>query len=164
MSNENLKQFYMQGLQALKVAGQRGHEAASETLGAVTSPELKQLVQQDTEMTQRHAKQLDELLQKAGGQAGPMENPIIEGIQAGAKHIRGAAKDDMTRDAGIVDSAQIALHYYIAAYGSLAAHAKTLGMSDAAGVLKGMADECKQQDQKFTELAERAVNPQSKAA
>lgn len=164
MSDENLKQFYMQGLQALKVAGQRGHEAASETLGAVTSPELKGLVQQDTEMTQRHAKQLDELLQKAGGQAGDMENPIIEGIQAGAKHIRGAAKDDATRDAGIVDSAQIALHYYIAAYGSLAAHAKTLGMSDAAAVLKGMADECKQQDERFTELAERAVNPQSKAA
>ncbi len=164
MSNENLKQFYMQGLQALKVAGQKGHEAASETLGKVTSPELKQLVQQDTEMTQRHAKQLDELLQKAGGQAGNMDNPIIEGIQAGAKKIREAAKDEMTRDAGIVDSAQIALHYYIAAYGSLAAHAKTLEMSDAAGVLKGMVEECKQQDQKLTELAERAVNPQAKAA
>ena len=157
MSNENLKQFHMQGLQALKVAGQKGHEAASETLGAVTSPELKQLVQQDTEMTQRHAKQLDELLQKAGGQPGSIQNPIIEGIQAGAKQIREAAKDEVTRDAGIIASAQVALHYYIAAYGSLAAHAKTLGMSDAAG-------ECTQQDQKCTALAERAVNPQSKAA
>jgi len=46
----------------------------------------------------------------------------------------------------------------------LAVHAKTLGMSDAAAVLKEMADKCKQQDQKFTEPAERAVNPQSKAA
>ncbi len=164
MANENLKQFYMQGLQALKVAGQKGHEAASATLGVVTSPELKQLVQQDTEMTQQHAKQLGELLQKAGGQAGNIDNPIIEGIQAGAKQIRAAAKDDATRDAGIVDSAQIALHYYIAAYGSLAAHAKMLEMSDAAGMLKAMAEECKQQDQKFTDLAKRAVNPQSKAA
>ena len=164
MANENLKQFYMQGLQALKVAGQKGHDAASATLGAVTSPELKQLVQQDIEMTQQHAKQLDELLRKAGGQAGNTDNPIIEGIQAGAKKIREAAKDDTTRDAAIVTSAQVALHYYIAAYGSLAAHAKTLEMTDAAGVPKGMAEQCKQQDQKFTDLAERAVNPQSKAA
>lgn len=50
-------------MQGLKVAGQKGREAASETLGAVTSPELKRLAQQ-------HAKQLDELLQEAGGQAG----------------------------------------------------------------------------------------------
>ncbi len=57
-------------MQGLKVAGQKGREAASETLGAVTSPELKRLAQQDAEMTQQHAKQLDELLQEAGGQAG----------------------------------------------------------------------------------------------
>ncbi len=121
-------------------------------------------MQQDIEMTQQHAKQLDELLQKAGGQAGSMKNPIIEGIQARAKQIRQAAKDDATRDAGIVASAQITLHYYITAYGSLAAHAKTLEMSGAAGMLKSMAEECKQQDQKSTVSAERAVNPQSKAA
>ncbi len=67
MAEQMLKDFFMQGLQALQVAGQKGYEAASETLGAVTSSELKQLVQQDTDLTQRYAKQLNDLLQKAGG-------------------------------------------------------------------------------------------------
>lgn len=164
MSNENLKQFYVEGLQALRTAGQKGHEAASEIMQAATSPELRQLMQQGTDLAQQHANRLDSLLQQAGGQPGGHPNEIIEGIQAGARRIQQAAKDDAVRDAGIIDSAQIALHYHIAAYGSLAAHAKTLGLSNEAAQLKQMVDECKQQDERFTELAERAVNPQSKAA
>ncbi len=164
MANDNLKDFYVQGLQALHVAGQKGREAANETLGAITSPELKQMVQQDTDLLQQQSERLNDLLQKAGAQASGQQNAIIEGIQAGAKQIREAAKDDTTRDAGIVASGQIALHYYIAAFGSLAALAKTLGMNDAAGVLKQITDECKQRDQKYTDLAEQVINPQSKAA
>lgn len=162
--SENLKQFYVQGLQALQVAGQKGHEAANETMQAATSPELRQLMQQGTDLAQQHAGRLNSLLQQAGGQPSGQRNEIIEGIQAGAKRIREVAKDDAVRDAGIIDSAQIALHYYIAAYGSLAAHAKTLGMSGEAAQFKRMTDECKQQDERFTELAERAVNPRSQAA
>jgi len=37
-------------------------------------------------------------------------------------------------------------------------------MHEATGLLKQMTDECKQQDQKFTGLAEKAINPKSKAA
>ena len=164
MSNENLKQFYAEGLQALQEAGRKGHETASETRDAATSPELEQLLQQGADTAQQHAKRLDSLAQQAGGQSGGQRNEIMEGIQAGAKRIRQAAKDDAVRDAGIIDSAQIALHYHIAAYGSLAAHAKVLGMEGDAAQLKQMVDECKQHDERFTELAERAVNPQSKAA
>lgn len=164
ISDDNLKDFYVQGLQALHSAGEKGREGAQEALSAATSPELRQMVQQGTELAQRHADKVDGLLRQAGGQPNGRPNAVMEGIQSAAREIRQAAKDEATRDAGIIDSGQIALHYYVAAFGSLAAHAKTLGMGEAAATLKGMVEESKQMDQRYTELAERKVNPQAKAA
>ena len=62
------------------------------------------------------------------------------------------------RDASVIAAAQIALHYYIAAYGTLASNAKHLGKEEDARVLKQLTDESKQQDEKFTQLAQSFIN------
>ena len=158
MANDAYKQWYVQGLQALKSADDQGKEAASDTLKAVTAPELKQLVETGTKMADQNAQRLTSMLQKAGGNTGGMQNKIMEGIRAGNRQVVEAAKDPEVRDASIIAAAQIAMHYYVAAYGTLASTAKHLGMDEDARTLKQMTDEIKAQDERFTHLAEEMVN------
>lgn len=158
MANDAYKQWYLQGLQALKSADDQGKEAASDTLKAVTAPELKQLVETGTKMADQNAQRLMGMLQKAGGDAGGMQNKIMEGIRAGNRQVVEAAKDPEVRDSSIIAAAQIAMHYYVAAYGTLASTAKHLGMDEDARTLKQMTDEVKAQDERFTHLAEEMVN------
>ena len=78
---------------------------------------------------------------------------ILEEAEEGMKETEGAV-----RDAGIICSAQKVEHYEIASYGSLCAFANTLGMQDAAEVLRQTLDEEKEADEKLTQLAESTVN------
>lgn len=158
MANDNYKALYVQGLQALKSADDQGKEAASDTLKVVTAPELKQLVETGTKMAAQNAERIASMIEKAGGNPTGMTNKIMDGIRAGNRQIVEAAKDDDVRDASIIAAAQIALHYYIAAYGTLASTAKHLGMTDDAQAFKQMTDETKAQDERLTALAEQMAN------
>ena len=163
MANDAMRDLYVQGLQALHTAGQQGSQAAAAALEAASAPELKQELQQGSQLAQQHAQRLQQLLQMAGAPAQGAKNEIIEGIQAASKRIIESAQDPQTRDAGIIASGQIALHYHIAAFGTLAAYAKALGMTDAAQMLHQTIQEVKQQDERYTQLAEQMVNKQAAA-
>ncbi len=158
MSKQAYETWYVQGLQALKSAGKQGHEAAGDSLKAVKAPEVKRIVEEDTAMAERHAKTIDQLLRKTGDAGGEVPNKIMEGIRAGNRQVVEAANDDEVRDASVIAAAQIALHYHVAAYGTLATTAKHLGKEDDARMLKEMTDEAKRQDEKFSKLAKELVD------
>jgi ferritin-like metal-binding protein YciE len=71
--------------------------------------------------------------------------------------------EGVVRDAGIICSAQKVEHYEIASYGSLCAFANTLGLSDAAAVLKEIMDEEKEADEKLSQIAEASINAEALA-
>lgn len=158
MAKDAYKDWYVQGLQALKSAGDQGKEAAADALKSVTAPEVRQLVEGGSKMDEQNAERIASLLKKAGGDANGMPNTIMEGIRAGNRQVVEAAKDSEVRDASIIAAGQIAMHYYIAAFGTLAASAKHLGMNDDAQTLKQMTDAVKVQDERFTDVAERMAN------
>ena len=158
MANDAFKDWYVQGMQALKSADDQGREAAADTRKAVTAPELKRLVEAGSEMDEQHPQTIVSLLQKTGGNAAALPNKIMEGIRAGNRQVVEAAKDAEVHDASLIAAAQIAMHYCIAAYGTLAATAKYPGMNDDAETFKRMSDETKAQDERLTQLAERMVN------
>ena len=164
MANDIYKEWYVQGLQALKSAADQGKGDTSETSGMITSPELKEMMAASTKYLSQHADNIAQLLKKAGGDTSGMKNVIMEGIRAGAGQMTGAAKDPAVRDASIVAASQIAIHYYIAAYGTLASTAKHLGLTEDARMFKQMTDEMKDGDKRFTELAESMINKQAQAA
>jgi ferritin-like metal-binding protein YciE len=64
----------------------------------------------------------------------------------------------MTRDVGIIISAQKVEHYEIAAYGGLTQLARTMGLEDVAGILHQTLEEEKQTDMLLTEIAENDIN------
>ena len=163
MAQDAMRKLFVQGLQALHTSGEEGSKSAAANLAAASSPELKEALQDGSELAKRHAERIQQLFQMVGTQPGSTDNPILRGIQAVNERILDASDDAQTRDAGIIATGQIALHYHIAAFGTLGAHAKALNLTEAAGLLHQMVEDCKRMDERYTKIAERVVNPQAAA-
>ena len=164
MANEAYKDWYVQGLQALKSATEQDGEGPNEIVTMIQSPDLKEIMASSSKVLGQHAQKLTQLLQKAGGKSDGMDNVIMDGIRAGAGQMIQAAKDPAVRDASIVAASQITIHYFIAAYGTLASTARHLGLDDDAKVLKQMSDEMKDGDERLSDIAKGGVNKQAQAA
>ena len=158
MAEEAFKQWYVQGLQAVRTAADQGRAASGSEHARNAPPEIRELMEGGAKVFGRHAETLGGLLQKAGAAAGSAPNPFWDGIQKGSQHMIQAAQDAGVREASVVAAAQIATHYFIAAYGTLASNAKHLGLDEDARALKGLADEMKAADERMTQLAEDKFN------
>lgn len=157
-----LKQWYVQGLQALVSANEVGKKGAEEGTYQSKNEEVAKLAKSSADMQERHAQKISALLQKAGSAPNGRENPAMTGISKTINHMVDHA-DEQVKDAAMIAGGQLALHYYIAAYGSLASDAKHIGDDDTASQIKQMADEVKAQDEKYTACAENLVNEQAAA-
>jgi hypothetical protein len=69
--------------------------------------------------------------------------------------------DEPALDAGLIASGQRAEHYEMAAYGTLIAWARAMGLEDAADLLQETLDEEKAADEKLTALAEGGINQEA---
>jgi ferritin-like metal-binding protein YciE len=67
-------------------------------------------------------------------------------------------EDSSALDAGLLGGAQAVEHYEIARYGTLAAWAEQLGMTEAAQLLQQTLEEEKATDKALTQLAEAIIN------
>jgi ferritin-like metal-binding protein YciE len=83
---------------------------------------------------------------------------ILEAHYEVSRKIRQKAPDDMSRDLGIIAAGQLALHYWIAAFGTLGTYAASLGMSQTQQEMKTSLEEAKQADQQHTALAEKMLS------
>ena len=164
MADEAFKAWYMQGLQAVKTAADQGKAASASAHGQNMPPEIRELMEGGAKVFGKHAETLGQLLSKAGGSPGDMSNPFWDGIQKGSQQMIQAAQDSDVREASVVAAAQIATHYFTAAYGTLASNAKHLGLDEDAKALKGMSDEMKASDEQMTKLAEGKFNRQASAS
>lgn len=159
MADDNLKALVAQGLTAMKAGCDVAKKATQDIQDDASHPELKQALQQGSKTSEGWAQRIDQALQQAGGPKGDDSNPIMEAHYEVSKRIRGQAPDDMSRDLGIVASGQLALHYWIASFGTMRNYAEKLGMNDAAQGFAQSLDEAKQADQKQNELAEKLLQP-----
>ena len=156
MNEENLKQLVTQGLLALKAGGRVTAAANDETLGAITDPELKSVLTTGSDAVREWTARVDRALSEVGA-TGEGENPIIEAHVQVAKQIRDAAPDDQVRDLGIIAAGQLALHYWIASFGTLKAYAERLELTQTGQELGRSVDEAKQADDLHTQLAARIM-------
>ena len=154
-STEAVKSLLVDGLQAVQGASNVGRQATQQIQQAATHPELKQMLQRGSEVTEKWRQRIDQAVQTVGAQGGNQSNPITEAIQQVGEKINGKMQDETARDLGIIATGQIALHYHIASFGTLAAYAKMLGMQQVAQTMGECLQEAKQADEKYTELAQR---------
>jgi ferritin-like metal-binding protein YciE len=125
---------------------------------AATSEKLREGFEEHLEQTKGQVERLEQIfqimeLEPRGSKCEAMEGLIEEGGEILEEDL-----EDALRDAALIGAAQKVEHYEIASYGTLAAFARHMGLSEAEELLRETLEEEKQTDQKLTKLALSEVN------
>lgn len=125
---------------------------------ASTSPELRKAFEEHLQQTRQHVTRLEQAFAAIGKNPDTQDNDVFDEMAKGAEKKAKAIENPSLRDASLIASANQVEHYEIAIYGSLAAFAQQLGLSNAASTLQQTLQEEKQADAKLTQLAETSIN------
>ena len=156
MASDQLKSLISHGLAALKAGSKIAADATADIQRDAHDPKLKAALEEGNRTSQQWASRIDRALAEAGGE-GEQQNPVLEAHFQVSKKIRQQAKDDFSRDLGIIAAGQLALHYWIASFGTLRTYAAQAGLKQAEQDLQASLEEAKQADQQHTQLAEQMM-------
>lgn len=156
MSNDGLRQLIAQGLSAMKAGGDVVAIATDEISNDARHPALKQALEQGNRTAKQWADRVARAEQAAGG-GQQNDNKVLEAHYEVSRLVRQQAPDETSRDLGIIASGQLALHYWIASFGTMANYLQQVGLDDNAAEMKQSADEAKQADDQHTRIAEQLL-------
>lgn len=148
---EELKDLYDAEKQILK--------ALPKMVKAAENEELKAAFESHLEETENQIERLEQVFEIFGETA---KGKKCKGMQGLIEEAQDLIKED-EGDAALICAAQKVEHYEIASYGSLHAWAELLDESEATDLLQETLDEEKAADEKLTEIAETAANPEEEA-
>lgn len=160
MSNEGLKELYVDELRDLYSAENQLVKALPKMAKAADSDELRQGFEEHLEQTKGQVQRLETIFKSLnespkGKKCMGMEGLVKEGGEVMKEGFEGALMD-----AALIGSAQRVEHYEIAAYGTACEFALILGESEHASLLNETLQEEKETDEKLTELA-KGINLQA---
>ena len=159
MNNTQLEKFFTDALKDIYWAEKHLTKALPKMKKAATTEELQDAIEDHLAQTQEHVSRLEEVFEMLGKKAQAKKCDAMEGlVKEGESVIEETEDGSMTRDVGIIISAQKVEHYEIAAYGGLTQLARTMGLEDVAGILHQTLEEEKQTDMLLTEIAENDIN------
>jgi len=155
----SLEKFFEDALKDIYWAEKHLTKALPKMKKAATTEELKDAIDKHTAQTEEHVAKLEQVFEMLGKKAQAKKCDGMEGlIKEGESVIEETEDGSMTRDAGIIVSAQKVEHYEIAAYGSLVQLATTMGEDEIADILNEILEEEKDTDELLTEIAESNIN------
>jgi len=126
---------------------------------AATTQQLRDAIDEHTAQTEEHVARLEHVFEMMGKKAQAKKCDGMEGLlKEGHSVVEETEYGSMTRDAGIIMSAQKVEHYEISAYGTLVSLATTLGQNEVAEILTTTLEEEKQTDTLLSEIAENDIN------
>lgn len=157
MDNAALKTLVAQGLTAMKAGGHVAAGATDEIRNDARHPELKAALETGSQVSQEWTRRIEQALQEVGGGSGEARNPVLEALYEVSRMIRRQAPDDVSRDLGIIANGQLALHYWIAAFGTIRTYASQLGLTGTAQAMQTSLDEAKEADEAHTAIAGRII-------
>jgi len=159
VGNKQLESFFMDALKDIYWAEKHLTKALPKMKKAATTEQLQNAIEEHLGQTQEHVSRLEQVFEMLGKKAQAKKCDAMEGlVKEGESVIEETEDGSMTRDVGIIISAQKVEHYEIAAYGGLAQLARTMGLEDVAGILHKTLEEEKQADTLLTEIAENNIN------
>lgn len=148
---DQLRDLYYVEKNQIKMLGKMAKKATTE--------ELKDMFIEHQEVTQEQFNRLELVFEIIGKRAQAKKCPALDGLQEEMDDLVSDTEDDtITRDVGLIISAQKIEHYEIASYGCLSTLARTYGMQDVADLLQESLDEEKDSDQQLSYIAENSVN------
>ena len=157
MDKDAVRTLVGQGLSAMKAGSKVAASATSEIGKDLRHPDLKSALDKGNQVSQQWAQRIDQALGEVGS-GGEQQNPILEAHYEVSRKIRQQAPDDSSRDLGIIADGQLALHYWIAAFGTIRTYAGQLGMSQTEQSMQASLDEAKQADEQHTPIAKRILS------
>lgn len=125
------------------------------------SSELKSALKKHELETVEQVNRLKQVFQLLGHAAKGEECEGIKGLIAEGQDVMREVDTPVVRDAGIIAAGQAIEHYEIARYGTLAAWARELDMSEAADLLEETLEEEKLADETLSDLALSSVNSEA---
>lgn len=128
---------------------------------AAGTPQLRNGLEQHLEETRTHVARLQSVFQALGIEPKTKDNDIVDELMSAAKDSASNIDDSPLRDAALIINGNQVEHYEIALYGSLAAFARNLGLTDAVALLEQTLEEEKAADAKLTQMAETGLNPRA---
>lgn len=129
-------------------------------INAATTTELQDAFDDHLHVTKKHVSRLERVFSLLDKPAQGKKCAAIEGLVKEAEEgIKGTKDGSMTRDAGLIISAQKIEHYEIAAYGSLVQVALTLGHDEVASIFERTLRDEEDTDHRLTVIAETEINP-----
>ncbi len=157
--NSQLEKFFVDSLKDIYWAEKHLVKALAKMQKAATTDELKSSIEEHRAQTEEHVARVEQVFELMGKKPQAKKCEAMEGLTKEAETvIEETEKGSMTRDAGIIVSAQKVEHYEIATYGSLVQLAVTMGQEEVAGILRETLDEEKQTDENLTMIAENSIN------
>jgi ferritin-like metal-binding protein YciE len=154
-----LKDLLVDELRDLYDAEHQLTRAVPTLAAAAQSDGLRSVLESHAEETLNQIKRLEDIFALLGVRAEGKHCDGIAGIVQEASRI--VAKRDLVgalKDAALIASAQKAEHYEMAGYGTVAAWARTLGLTEVAASLEQTLEEEKGADQALNDLAAQEVN------
>lgn len=125
---------------------------------ASSNPKLAEAFTSHLEETRGQIERIDQLVELAGLKLKRMKCAAMEGLVEESKELLEEIEKGEVLDAALIGACQKVEHYEIAAYGTLIAMAKHLGMNDAATLLGETLAEEKAADEKLSAIAEQGGN------
>lgn len=163
MNKNSLTQLVKKGLAAVKNGCEISAAETSEIQNDVQNPRLKASLEKGNKTSKEWAKRIDHALQEVGG-AEEQQNRIMEAHVEVCREIRQLASDEIVRDLGIIASCQLALHYWIASFGTLKTYAAHSGLQQTAKHMETSVEEAKRADEELTEIALEIMGKQAQRA
>ena len=155
MKLDTLQDVFIEQLKDLYSAENQILKALPKLAKAASSPELKQAFEAHLKQTRTQVDRLDRVMEMIdttgkGKKCKGMEGLLEEGKET--LEMKGDAAP-AALDAAIIADAQRVEHYEIAAYGTVVAYAKQLGLRDAMQLLGETLAEEEQTDKKLSKIA-----------
>ena len=162
MTNESLKELYIDELRDLYSAETQLVKALPKLAKAATSEELSAAFEEHLEQTKGHVQRLEQIFESLDESPKGKKCVGMEGLIKEGSELTGEFEGEVL-DAGLISAAQRVEHYEIAAYGTVAAFAELLGETEQQSLLNETLQEEKETDEKLTELS-REINVQANGA
>ena len=163
---ESLKDVYTDEVKDLWSANDQMVKALTTLNQGVHDPKLKQHFTESLAGIGKHNETLKSLLQEAGAEVEKEHCKGMEGLcKEALKHgVQEAPEDGELKDIVIVSQYQRMCHYGITGFGSAAAYAKALGMTDHVKKLQGIVSDIYGADELTSQMGEKLAKMAAKHA
>lgn len=152
-NSEDLRKIFEDLLKDIYWAEKHLTKALPKMSKAASSEELKQGFTDHLAQTEEHVSRIEQIFESLGMKPQAKKCEAMEGLVKEGEEAIEDYEEGVGRDAALIVAGQKVEHYEIAAYGSLKAQAKVMGLDDCVELLDATLQEEGETDKRLSKLS-----------